>query len=321
VPTSTFFQVIKLDGSAETKAFRPPALDVTGTDEDVAAFADLLRVSGKSVADAVALLKRDFSQEERDKAADSGAAMPDGSFPIKSVADLHNAIRLAGNAKDPAAARAHIKSRAKALGAEDQIPDTWKIVDSSLVDAIESAAHCADLKKRATDAATIVDLLKVSEGVLSDEERAAAKTTDDLRAAIVGKARMTQAHMDKIQAIHDHAVGMGADCDNDSDKSHKSELTKVDGGDVAKQLADALERIKKLESQPMLSTVTLRMLKSVTKEQDQEKNTPKVVNPDTVELLPTDPLIKNADGTVDYYSSRVMKARRLEAQARASASQ
>lgn len=73
----------------------------------------------------IAMFKRDFSQDERDKAADTGAAMPDGSFPIKNAGDLANAIRLAGNAKDPAAARKHIIARAKTLGASDKIPDTW----------------------------------------------------------------------------------------------------------------------------------------------------------------------------------------------------
>lgn len=70
--------------------------------------------------------KRDFSAAERSNAADSGAAMKDGSFPIKTKSDLKNAIRLAGNAKNPAAAKAHIKQRAKALGAEDMIPGSWK---------------------------------------------------------------------------------------------------------------------------------------------------------------------------------------------------
>ena len=72
------------------------------------------------------LVKRDFSAAERDAAADSGAAMADGSFPIHNAEDLGNAIPLAGHAKDPAAARAHIKSRAAALELEDKIPDNWK---------------------------------------------------------------------------------------------------------------------------------------------------------------------------------------------------
>lgn len=70
--------------------------------------------------------KRDFSAAQRRSAADSGAAMPDGSFPIKNRGDLSNAIHLAGHAKDPGAARAHIKRRASALGASDMIPDSWK---------------------------------------------------------------------------------------------------------------------------------------------------------------------------------------------------
>jgi phage head maturation protease len=71
-------------------------------------------------------VKREFSDKEREDAASAGQALPDGSFPIKSVQDLKNAIRAIGRAKDPAKAKAHIKARAKALGASDLIPDTWK---------------------------------------------------------------------------------------------------------------------------------------------------------------------------------------------------
>lgn len=72
------------------------------------------------------LMKRDFSASQRRSAAGSGAAMPDGSFPIKNGEDLGNAIHLAGHGKNPAAARAHIKRRAAALGMSDRIPDSWK---------------------------------------------------------------------------------------------------------------------------------------------------------------------------------------------------
>ncbi|CAM6004376.1 unnamed protein product [Sphagnum balticum] len=67
--------------------------------------------------------KRDFSTDKRKKLADTGAAMPDGSFPIENEEDLHNAVRLVGHAKNPKAAKAHIKARAKALGAS--LPDSW----------------------------------------------------------------------------------------------------------------------------------------------------------------------------------------------------
>ncbi len=69
--------------------------------------------------------KREFTQEERDKAAESGEALPDGSFPIKTKEDLANAIQAYGRAKDKAKAKAHIIARAKALGAEASLPEGW----------------------------------------------------------------------------------------------------------------------------------------------------------------------------------------------------
>jgi hypothetical protein len=61
--------------------------------------------------------------------AESGQAMPNGGFPIKTVKDLKNAIQSVGRAKDRAAAIAHIIARAKALGKEDLIPDSFKAVE------------------------------------------------------------------------------------------------------------------------------------------------------------------------------------------------
>lgn len=69
--------------------------------------------------------KRDFNTDERKKLAGSGGAMKDGSFPIKNATDLKNAIRLVGNAKNPAAAKAWIIRRARALGLTANLPDTW----------------------------------------------------------------------------------------------------------------------------------------------------------------------------------------------------
>ena len=70
--------------------------------------------------------KRDFSAAKRKEAASSGAAMSDGSYPIENADDLSNAIRLSGMSNHPASeVKAHIKSRAKALGLESKIPDDW----------------------------------------------------------------------------------------------------------------------------------------------------------------------------------------------------
>ena len=78
-----------------------------------------------SVGDETDLYDREFDEKERKKLAKTGAAMPGGEFPIETIGDLKNAIQAIGRAKDPVAAKAHIKSRAKALGAEELLPGAW----------------------------------------------------------------------------------------------------------------------------------------------------------------------------------------------------
>lgn len=68
---------------------------------------------------------RNFNTPERKKLAKTGSALPDGSFPIKNAEDLKNAIKLAGKAKNIAAAKAHIKRRAKVLALTNMIPAGW----------------------------------------------------------------------------------------------------------------------------------------------------------------------------------------------------
>ena len=69
--------------------------------------------------------KRTFSTEERKRLAKTGAAMPDGGYPIVTVEDLKNAIRAIGRAANPAAAKRHIKKRARSLDKSDLIPKEW----------------------------------------------------------------------------------------------------------------------------------------------------------------------------------------------------
>ncbi|MCC8945993.1 hypothetical protein H8A97_13010 [Bradyrhizobium sp. Arg62] len=69
--------------------------------------------------------KRSFSQDQRDHLASTGAALPDGSFPIQNGSDLENAIHAVGRANDPAKAKAHIIARAKSLGLASKLPDGW----------------------------------------------------------------------------------------------------------------------------------------------------------------------------------------------------
>jgi hypothetical protein len=70
--------------------------------------------------------KREFSGATRERMAEAGTAMPDGSFPIANRADLMNAIRSVGRAKNYDAAKQHIIRRARALNAMDMLPEDWK---------------------------------------------------------------------------------------------------------------------------------------------------------------------------------------------------
>jgi uncharacterized membrane protein YkoI len=76
-------------------------------------------------------LKRAFSEETRQSMAKEGTAMSDGSFPIASENDLRNAIMAHGRAKDPEAAKEHIKKRAAAMGLDSMLPDEWKSQEKS----------------------------------------------------------------------------------------------------------------------------------------------------------------------------------------------
>lgn len=70
-------------------------------------------------------LKRMYDEETRNSMAESGEALPDGSYPIADEDDLKNAIQAYGRAKDKEAAKAHIMKRAAALELEELIPEEW----------------------------------------------------------------------------------------------------------------------------------------------------------------------------------------------------
>jgi cation transport regulator ChaB len=87
-------------------------------------------------------LDKEFSTERRQELAKSGKAMPGGGFPIENEADLKNAIRAFGRAKNKAAAKAHIKKRASSLGLTKLIPENWDALPAWLAPA--SAARVRD---------------------------------------------------------------------------------------------------------------------------------------------------------------------------------
>jgi hypothetical protein len=86
------------------------------------------------------------TRRERQKLAEEGKALKDGSFPIRNVTDLRNAIQAYGRAKagKRGLVQKHIMKRAKALGKETLIPQKWAAasidVDSFRERAISAAA-------------------------------------------------------------------------------------------------------------------------------------------------------------------------------------
>jgi len=122
------------------------------------------------------LEKREFSDKEREHAADTGAAMPDGSFPIENKEDLRNAIQAHGRAKDPEKAKAHIIARAKNLGAEDELPDDWK-------PGAKKAAAIVELRKflgkEALDAQGALTALQIICQVIEAEKLEELKGEDE----------------------------------------------------------------------------------------------------------------------------------------------
>ena len=70
--------------------------------------------------------KRFYTSARRMDYAKRGIALPDGSYPIRDVGDLRNAIQAYGLGKDREAAKKHIMKRARALGRTDLIPANWK---------------------------------------------------------------------------------------------------------------------------------------------------------------------------------------------------
>ena len=69
-----------------------------------------------------------ISRDQREALAKEGKALPDGSYPIRDVDDLKNAIQAYGrsNPGDRAKVRRHIIKRANALKVRHMIPDEWK---------------------------------------------------------------------------------------------------------------------------------------------------------------------------------------------------
>jgi len=109
-------------------------------------------------------INEEYDSEDRKKMAEKGFALADGSFPIANLADLKNAIQAYGRAKDQAKAAKFIVKRAKALGAEDLVPDTDDF-QKSLDEGNKDTYH-----DRIADVSTQVPAKTIAFPIEDDEE-------------------------------------------------------------------------------------------------------------------------------------------------------
>lgn len=140
-------QLAKVDGATEEVKLEVP--------EEL----ELINKVVERVLDAME--KRDFTTHQREHAAATGAALPDGSFPIENEQDLRNAIHAVGRASDEAKAKAHIIARAKALGLTHLLPDDWTGSEKAATSGEENTvAKITDQASLTKAAKTIEDHLK-----------------------------------------------------------------------------------------------------------------------------------------------------------------
>lgn len=76
---------------------------------------------------AVELATPSLSPKAREKAAQEHLAEPDGSYPIRNLAELKKAVEAFGRAKDPEATKRWIIYRARQLKALGKLPQTWDV--------------------------------------------------------------------------------------------------------------------------------------------------------------------------------------------------
>lgn len=202
--------------------------------------------------------KRDFTAEERKKLAEEGKAMPDGSFPIENKEDLKNAIRLVGQAKEKEKAMAFIRKRAKALDAEDMIPESWgkaeKAAEDEMAKADVAKEDVFEMVYKAMDDAD--DLVKEKCGKLFHKmvEKKLYCACDKCAKAVEGeKAEKAAADNDLHKAVDNEGEAMQKFAPADELAKAMGVIDELKKGfDALKSDNEALKKqVEKLENEPV----------------------------------------------------------------------
>ena len=296
VPTAKFFDIVKADGAIEKVAFKPAALEVQGTDAEVAELAAVMQKGGLTMADVLALAKggklADIVNKGMWNVQDFAAALSSISYIAAAAAD--ESEWEGDKSPIPEKLRAWVKAGAdifKAMAKEeaDELVASLKGKTGKAAGIAQELLKLARLAPADLTAEEIAEVTKAKPAEL-------AKALTDAGVAKASKATM--------QAVHDMVAELGGKC------AEKAAPT----GDVQKALATALERIEKLEKQPV-PHVALRMVTATKGREDDKGNTNAALQAEldanTVENLTDAEKIKNADGSIDYGTSLYIKHQKI----------
>jgi hypothetical protein len=225
----------------------------------------------------------------------------EGSFTAKRISMLSDSLLMKAANPGPLAADDLFTSINGAFHKSNitVFPNQNK---SDIEKAIEEAMVIGSLHKRLNDPdLSFVDFTEIAKANLTAEEIGACKTAEQVKTAVMAKAKMSAANMDRLQAAHDHLVAMGADCDGDADKSTPATLQKVAA--LEKTMTTALAKLAVLEALPMPHPIQLRTVTKV--ETTKKADTPA---DDDISIYGDKPITwfeKMADGvSIDWEASR-----------------
>ena len=276
------YALVKVDGD---KALVDIVYEVEGKPEEIGAFAKLLGENKLSISDATKMVSDAVLAKRATSAAFADEV--NKKYPIDTadhVKAAWNYINMAKNlAKYSPEDLAKIKGRITAAAKEKGVEISEKLDESpfekAVVAAVESLAKDEKVDLTKADDAKRADLR--ARAVLSLE-----KAEEQYHALGKGfpfgeKDKGEDGDEDDAQAAHDAACKRGAKCS--TAKADAGDLSKFDGVTLEKMVSDAvnmatakiglekavlIERIEKLEAQPMPTKVQIAMTRRVTKSDD-----------------------------------------------------
>lgn len=174
------------------------------------------------------LTKQGPSREVRERLAETGAALPDGSFPIRNGTDLRNAISAFGRANpdDRRMVANHIRRRARALGMTDDLPQEGVL---------------ADLLKADNDGEQDTRETHMSDDLKKAQERIDALEADNARLGrVVAFSPAHKAHYDTLEG-DDQTAFLEAPVDKRDAIVKAAEVAKSDADPVVYTADDGTE--------------------------------------------------------------------------------